>query len=72
MNRIQNLCTAATLAVIAQPSIAGIELGARLGEPLSVTLVEALGGVLPAGIGGAAGITALALIIGAQVIKRKK
>jgi hypothetical protein len=53
--------------LIAQQSLAGGELGIGLGEPLGTVA----GSALPMGIGGIAGIAALSLIIGAQLIKRK-
>jgi len=69
------------LAIFAQRTLAdpgpeqfngGIALGAELGRSLSAILGESLGGTLPFELGGVAAISALSLIIGAQLIKRKK
>jgi hypothetical protein len=57
--------------LIAQQSLAGVETGADLGFPMGETVGSIAGSSLPMGIGGIAGIAALSLIIGAQLIKRK-
>lgn len=54
------------LPCLAQASDGGIPI------PLSAALPEALGGTLPVEIGGIAAVSAVALLIGAQIIKRKK
>ena len=57
--------------LIAQQSLAGVEAGADLGFRMGDPLGSVAGSSLPMGIGGIAGIAALSLIIGAQLIKRK-
>ena len=57
--------------LIAQQSLAGVEAGADLGLRMGDPLGSVVGSSLPMGIGGIAGIAALSLIIGAQLIKRR-
>ena len=42
-----------------------------LGTPLSIELGPTLGTTLPLGLGGIAAVTALSLIIGIQLLKRR-
>jgi len=64
------LTTEAALAGDAAPL--GTRLGVDLGEALSSVLPEALGAALPGGIGGIAAVAAIALILGAQLVKRRQ
>lgn len=64
------LTTEAAVAGDAAPL--GVRLGTELGEALGSVLPEALGSALPGGIGGIAGATAIALVLGAQLIKRRR
>ncbi|MEQ8263443.1 MAG: hypothetical protein RKE50_07780 [Pseudohaliea sp.] len=64
------LTTEAALAGGAAPL--GTRLGTDLGQALSSVLPEALGSALPGGIGGIAGVAAIALILGAQLVKRRQ
>jgi len=63
------LCTTA-------PTMAGISVGTPVGEALSVVvgtqLPTAVGNALPVGIGGVAAITAVSLIVGIHLVRRKK
>jgi hypothetical protein len=56
--------------------VVGISVGAAVGEALGAVvgteLPAALGNALPVGVGGVAAITALSLIVGIQLVKRKK
>ncbi len=66
---LHNTYTILGLSLIAQHSLAGgVGLGTNVGDPLSLVV----GSALPLGIGGIAGIAAISLIIGIQLIKRKK
>ncbi len=51
-------------------------VGTRVGDPLgvflSVDLPVALGGALPIGLGGVASIAAVALVLGVQLIRRRR
>ena len=68
------------LLSIAQQSMAGvttgqqtgINVGESVGNILGVILPVEAGGAVPLGIGGMAVIAALSLIIGSQLIKRRK
>lgn len=64
------LTTEAAVAGEAVPL--GLRLGTDLGQALSSVLPEALGSALPGGIGGIAGVAAIALILGAQLVKRRQ
>ena len=55
------------LFLLAQHSLAGVEAGI----PEGGTVGSVAGSSLPMGIGGIAGVAALSLIIGVQLIKRK-
>ena len=63
----------ASTAMAGQP--AGITVSAVVGTPvgnaLGAVLAPILGSALPVGLGGAAAITGLGLIIGVQLIKRR-
>lgn len=61
---MKNLFPALGLMLVAQESMAGLPLGL----PLGLNLPSAL----PFGISGVAGLAIVSLIIGTQVIKRKK
>ena len=65
----------ATSPVMAS-QVVGISVGAAVGEALGAVvgteLPAALGNALPVGVGGVAAITALSLIVGIQLVKRKK
>lgn len=66
--RSQQAMTLGALSLAAQSSFAG----SVLGSPLGVDLGGQLGQSLPIGIGGIAGITALSLVVGIQLVKRNK
>ena len=65
---------------VAPYSMAGGEVGLRVGFPVGRAVGEVVGSILPAAVGGAlplefggiAAIAGLSLIIGTQLIKRKK
>lgn len=59
-----------TLAQISENG--GRILGTDLGRSLTTTLGESLGAQLPFEVGGLAAISALTLIVGVQLIKRRK
>lgn len=71
---IPALLGAASAAMASQPM--GIPVGTAVGEALGAVvgteLPAALGNALPVGVGGVAAITALSLIVGIQLVKRKK
>ena len=54
--------------LLAQPGFAGVIAA----SPLGGTLGQDLSAALPFGMGGAAAIAAVSLILGIQLIKRKK
>jgi len=68
----KNAYTMLGVFLIAQQSMAGVEAGTGLGFPVGDPLGQVAGSALPLGIGGIAGIAAISLIIGIQLIKRKK
>ena len=76
-SRIQFLAAVA-MFLAAQPSFAvqglAIDLGARLGLTLGSILPTDLGGSLPidVGVGGALTVATASLVIGIQLIRRKK
>ncbi len=53
---------------VAQPGFAGVAAG----SPLGGTLGFVVGTVMPFGIGGVAAIAVVSLILGIQLLKRKK
>ena len=63
----------ASTAMAGQPL--GVTVSAVLGTPVGTALSSVLGvtvgSALPIGLGGAAAVTGLALVIGAQLIKRR-
>tara|TARA_R110002110_G_scaffold415561_1_gene650740 strand:+ start:37512 stop:37739 length:228 start_codon:yes stop_codon:yes gene_type:complete len=71
----QHLITLAVLTA-AQPALAGQSLGRPLGTELGNVLGSALsaplGGALPAEFGGVAAIAAIGLVLGIQLVRRKK
>lgn len=71
-----NLVAIAALVSVAQPAIAvtrvGVDLGQVVGRVVGDQLPLALGSALPAGMGGVAGIAALSLVIGVQLVKRRR
>ena len=50
---------------------AGITVSAVVGTPVGAALSAVLGSALPIGLGGAAAVTGLGLIIGVQLIRRR-
>lgn len=65
-------CAAAAFFTLSAPAaLAGAPLGQALSNVLGGVLPAAVGTSLPVGIGGAALITGLGLIVGVQVIKRR-
>ncbi len=70
-NTIYQGFTAAAALGASLPSLAGQPIPIPLGTALGVQLSAVLGLPLPASIGGLAAIGGVALIIGAQLIKRK-
>ena len=69
---IKTIFAGAGLCVVAQQTVAGTPLGIELGTQLGSVLSSVLPAALPGGAGGAAGIAALMLVVGAQLIKRRK
>lgn len=69
---IKPLMAGAGLFAVSQQTVAGTTLGTELGTQLGAVLSSVLPAALPGGAGGAAGISALTLVIGAQLIKRRK
>lgn len=67
------LCTAApTMASQPMGITVGTAVGEALGAVVGAELPVAVGNALPVGIGGVAAITALSLVVGIQLVKRKK
>jgi len=76
MSIFKGLLSVLGLAVVSQPVLAGISVGTRVGDVLGARLPTDVGGAvgsaLPLELGGVAVIGSLALIIGTQLIKRKR
>ncbi len=78
--KMKKLSTGIALLLVTQVTWAGvpagIPMGQRVGESLSAVvggvLPQAVGTDLPLGLGGVAGIVAVSLILGAQLIRRNK
>ena len=68
----RQLMAGAGLLAATQQAFASAPLGIDLGTQLGDVLGGVLPAALPGGALGAAGIGALALIVGAQLIKRRK
>jgi hypothetical protein len=68
---IQKTVALVALSTTAQMSLAGRPLGVDLGSELGTQLGSVVGQSLPVGLGGIVGITAISLIIGIQLVKRK-
>jgi hypothetical protein len=79
MNKLITVVSLAILAVT-QPALAGQDVGAPVGTTVGrsvgslvgADLSAAVGAALPTGIGGVAAIAALSLVVGIQLIKRRK
>lgn len=69
---IRKLLVGAGLFILTQQAFAGLPLGVDLGLQLGGVLSSVLPAALPGSAGGAAGIAALTLVVGAQLIKRRK
>jgi len=72
MKRVTACLSTAILSIASQIALAGPSTPPIREIPLSAVLPEALGGTLPFEYGGIAAISAVALIVGAQLIRRKK
>jgi len=57
---------------VAAPTMASQPLGIAVGSVVGTQLPIAVGSALPVGIGGVAAITAVSLIVGIQLVRRKK
>ncbi|MDX1733043.1 MAG: hypothetical protein R3228_01705 [Halioglobus sp.] len=62
---------AASFILAAPGAFAGPTLGIPLSQVLGGALPADVGASLPVGLGGAAALTGLGLIVGAQLIKRR-
>ncbi len=69
---VRNVTVFMGLGLVAQQSVAGTALGLPLGLQLGLPLGLPLSTALPFGLGGAAGIAVVALVIGTQLINRRK
>ena len=73
---IYRILSTGFVLLISENAIAGVKLGTPVGTQLGQALGDVLGGALgttlPLGVGSALGLGAIGLIIGIQIVKRKK
>jgi hypothetical protein len=60
------------LFLVSHGAAGGLPVGTPTGFQVGVDMITSAGGAVPLGVGGIAAITALSLIIGTQLIKRRK